>query len=369
MNILAAYLPEQLSEEEVHALAHETTGRRTHLATDMTTSCPCSCPRSRAAPTEDRRRPRQRGAGPRRLRLRRPRGPLPVHRASRRPAHPPYQRRAPSRRPRAPPATSSWRRLAWPLAAAGAPPEATLSLTLSNDAELAELNAEHMGKDGPTDVLSFPLLPPTAFPAHTARTRPSAAAGRARLRPAARQRRPPRATSSSRSSAPSRRPMRGAAARRATYAGPRPTSCACSSRTGPCTSAAGTTPSRLRRPRCVRSSATSWGLSRGPDRSPDRDPFTRPRAVTSRSAHRTGGCVTVSRRALTAPPAGERWRGRAPHHRSSGASVAAHEGLEDALDVLGRDTRSLVPHDRGGGPGAAGPAARSSPPRHPAASG
>lgn len=50
--------------------------------------------------------------------------------------------------------------------AAGAPPGATVSLTLSDDAELAELNAAHLGKDGPTDVLSFPLLPPSAFPAH-----------------------------------------------------------------------------------------------------------------------------------------------------------------------------------------------------------
>ncbi len=52
------------------------------------------------------------------------------------------------------------------LEAAGAPAVATVSLTLSDDAELAELNALHMGKAGPTDVLSFPLLPPAAFPAH-----------------------------------------------------------------------------------------------------------------------------------------------------------------------------------------------------------
>ena len=52
------------------------------------------------------------------------------------------------------------------LDAAGAPPDATVSLALSDDAELAELNAAHMGKDGPTDVLSFPLLPPAAYPAH-----------------------------------------------------------------------------------------------------------------------------------------------------------------------------------------------------------
>jgi probable rRNA maturation factor len=36
-------------------------------------------------------------------------------------------------------------------------------VVLSDDAELAGLNAAHMGKDGPTDVLSFPLLPPEAF--------------------------------------------------------------------------------------------------------------------------------------------------------------------------------------------------------------
>jgi probable rRNA maturation factor len=52
------------------------------------------------------------------------------------------------------------------LEAAGSPTDATVTLTLSDDAELAILNAEHMGKDGPTDVLSFPLLPPAAFPAH-----------------------------------------------------------------------------------------------------------------------------------------------------------------------------------------------------------
>jgi probable rRNA maturation factor len=52
------------------------------------------------------------------------------------------------------------------LDAAGAPAPASLGLILSGDAELAELNATHMGKDGPTDVLSFPLLPPSAFPDH-----------------------------------------------------------------------------------------------------------------------------------------------------------------------------------------------------------
>jgi probable rRNA maturation factor len=32
--------------------------------------------------------------------------------------------------------------------------------------ELAALNADHLGVAGPTDVLSFPLLPPQAFPPH-----------------------------------------------------------------------------------------------------------------------------------------------------------------------------------------------------------
>jgi probable rRNA maturation factor len=52
------------------------------------------------------------------------------------------------------------------LRAAGAPADATVSLTLSDDDELAELNEEHMGMEGPTDVLSFPLLSPSAFPPH-----------------------------------------------------------------------------------------------------------------------------------------------------------------------------------------------------------
>jgi len=48
--------------------------------------------------------------------------------------------------------------------AAGAPAPASIGLILSDDAELAELNAAHLGMRGPTDVLSFPLLPPSAFP-------------------------------------------------------------------------------------------------------------------------------------------------------------------------------------------------------------
>lgn len=51
-------------------------------------------------------------------------------------------------------------------AAAGARLPASVGLVLADDAELAELNAAHMGASGPTDVLSFPLLAPEAYPPH-----------------------------------------------------------------------------------------------------------------------------------------------------------------------------------------------------------
>jgi probable rRNA maturation factor len=44
-----------------------------------------------------------------------------------------------------------------------APSPASIGLILTDDAELAALNVEHMGHAGPTDVLSFPLLPPSSF--------------------------------------------------------------------------------------------------------------------------------------------------------------------------------------------------------------
>lgn len=44
------------------------------------------------------------------------------------------------------------------LAAAEAPARTSLGLILSDDSELAALNQQHMGHQGPTDVLSFPLL-------------------------------------------------------------------------------------------------------------------------------------------------------------------------------------------------------------------
>jgi probable rRNA maturation factor len=71
--------------------------------------------------------------------------------------------------PRLLPATVLARAAAAALSAAGAPGPASLGLILSDDADLAELNATFMGKDGPTDVLSFPLLPPGAFPPHPGR--------------------------------------------------------------------------------------------------------------------------------------------------------------------------------------------------------
>ena len=58
------------------------------------------------------------------------------------------------------------RAIAAALDAAGAPSPASVGLILADDAELAGLNETHLGHEGPTDVLSFPLLPPEAFPPH-----------------------------------------------------------------------------------------------------------------------------------------------------------------------------------------------------------
>jgi probable rRNA maturation factor len=60
------------------------------------------------------------------------------------------------------------RAIATALDAAEAPSPGSIGLILSDDAELAALNESHLGHDGPTDVLSFPLLPPEAFPVHPA---------------------------------------------------------------------------------------------------------------------------------------------------------------------------------------------------------
>ena len=77
--------------------------------------------------------------------------------------------------PRLLPDTALARAMVAALEAAGAPRPASMGLILSDDAELAELNAAHMGKDGPTDVLSFPLLPPEAFPPHPGKAAPARA--------------------------------------------------------------------------------------------------------------------------------------------------------------------------------------------------
>ena len=57
------------------------------------------------------------------------------------------------------------RAMAAALDAAEAPSPGSIGLILADDAELAELNRTHLGGDGPTDVLSFPLLPAGSFPA------------------------------------------------------------------------------------------------------------------------------------------------------------------------------------------------------------
>ncbi|HEX7473754.1 MAG TPA: rRNA maturation RNase YbeY [Candidatus Limnocylindrales bacterium] len=52
------------------------------------------------------------------------------------------------------------------LVAADAPAPGSIGLILSDDRELASLNETHLGHHGPTDVLSFPLMPAAAFPRH-----------------------------------------------------------------------------------------------------------------------------------------------------------------------------------------------------------
>ena len=75
------------------------------------------------------------------------------------------------------PATTVATALTRALAAAGAPSPGSVAIVLTDDAELAELNAEHMGIDGPTDVLSFPMLPPETFGREGRRAGTNAAAG------------------------------------------------------------------------------------------------------------------------------------------------------------------------------------------------
>ncbi|HEV2005696.1 MAG TPA: rRNA maturation RNase YbeY [Candidatus Limnocylindrales bacterium] len=58
------------------------------------------------------------------------------------------------------------RTIARALEAAEAPVPVSLTVVLTDDDELGELNKTHLGKDGPTDVLSFPMLLARSFPPH-----------------------------------------------------------------------------------------------------------------------------------------------------------------------------------------------------------
>lgn len=55
---------------------------------------------------------------------------------------------------------------------AKAPKPGSVTVVLTDDSELKDLNAEHMGVDGTTDVLSFPMLEPDAFGASRTDARP-----------------------------------------------------------------------------------------------------------------------------------------------------------------------------------------------------
>jgi probable rRNA maturation factor len=77
------------------------------------------------------------------------------------------------------------RAVAAALAVAGTPAPASVTVVLTDDDELEALNVAHMGHEGPTDVLSFPMLEAESFDhAHRAdsgRRRPrEAALGRSR---------------------------------------------------------------------------------------------------------------------------------------------------------------------------------------------
>jgi probable rRNA maturation factor len=85
------------------------------------------------------------------------------------------------------PAAALARVLRAALVAGGAPEPASVGLVLADDPELARLNRTFLGKSGATDVLSFPLPPPEAYPPHPGgpvpAARPAAAGERAFLLP------------------------------------------------------------------------------------------------------------------------------------------------------------------------------------------
>jgi probable rRNA maturation factor len=68
------------------------------------------------------------------------------------------------------PGTAIANAVAAALDAAGAPAPGAVTVVLTDDEELADLNRAHMGHEGPTDVLSFPMLPPDAFASGRAET-------------------------------------------------------------------------------------------------------------------------------------------------------------------------------------------------------
>jgi probable rRNA maturation factor len=61
------------------------------------------------------------------------------------------------------PAAAIARAVRHALEAGRGPVPGSVTVVLTDDEELAELNAEHMGHQGPTDVLSFPMLEPASF--------------------------------------------------------------------------------------------------------------------------------------------------------------------------------------------------------------
>ena len=74
------------------------------------------------------------------------------------------------------PASAIARAVAAALEAASAPRPGSVTVVLTDDAELSDLNTEHTGHDGPTDVLSFPMLEPDAFRSTVNRTDPAPSA-------------------------------------------------------------------------------------------------------------------------------------------------------------------------------------------------
>ncbi|HEX7949839.1 MAG TPA: rRNA maturation RNase YbeY [Candidatus Limnocylindrales bacterium] len=76
------------------------------------------------------------------------------------------------------------RTVARALEAAGAPTPASVTIVLSDDEELRDLNRTHLDRDEPTDVLSFPMLLPEAYPPHPGAAHASAGPGASARPPA-----------------------------------------------------------------------------------------------------------------------------------------------------------------------------------------